>query len=508
MTVDSDAAPHGRFGGIGPYAARWAAVFPWLSMAVVLAVAVGLRCIVPANTDISWLLTVGERVLGGEMLYRDVIETNPPIAVWTYIPALLLGSALHLRPEIITDALIFLGVAMSLGVSALILRRSHAISFVKGWPLTILAFAVLTILPMQQFGQREHIAVLALLPMLAVLVLRAEKEAPPLWAVVVAGLGAGLTLAFKPHFAIALAFGLLALAIRARSPRILFVPENFIAAGAVGVYLASIVIFYPGFFSLIGPLARDVYIPVGKSFGAMVTTSAVPIWLVLMLSACYFNREKRLNAPVLLLLSISAGFAVAFFLQRKGWPYQSYPMIVLAMLAAGVRWASYPGENQTDSLRNRAPAVSLAIVFACAMVWFNTGFDGAFLRDRLVRLDPHSKILALTAEPAIGHPMVRAVGGVWVSRQQALWVEGYRDFMRKTGILGPSNEAAVNAHAAREREFLIEDIRKNPPTVVLVDNLTGEWGLWLADHPEVSALLKDYSVADSVNHIDILTRKR
>lgn len=508
MTADSNTASHARFGSSGLHA-RWRpALIAWLSMATILAIAVALRCIVPANTDIAWLLTVGERVLGGEMLYRDVIETNPPIAVWIYIPGLLVGRALHVRPEIVTDALVFLGVAISLGMSALILKRSQALSAVNGWPLVIVAFAALTILPMQQFGQREHIALILLLPMLAVLVLRSVGESPPLWAVIVAGLGAGLTLAFKPHFAIALAFGLLALAVRHRSPRILFAPENVIAAAMVGVYAAVIIMFYPRFFTLIGPLVRDVYIPVGKSFGAMVTKPAVTIWLALMVSAFYFRRGKQIDTPVLLLIATSAGFALAFFLQRKGWPYHSYPMIVSAMLAIGVMLAEEPGKSKTDIFRRRGQAAGLAILFACAMAWFNTGSDITFLRERVARLDPHPKLLALTAEPSIGHPLVRTLDGVWVSRQQALWVEGYRDYMKQTGILRPDNEAAVNAHAAREREFLIADIRKKPPTVVLVDNLTGEWGLWLASHPEVSALLKDYSVADTVDHIDILMRSR
>ncbi len=508
MAADTNKAFHAGFDGIGLAARSRLAILACLAMAVILAIAIGLRCILPANTDIAWLLTVGERVLGGETLYRDVIETNPPIAVWTYIPGLLLGRLLHIRPEIVTDALVFLGVAISLGLSALILKRSRALSFRNGWTLAILAFAALTILPMQQFGQREHIAMISLLPMLAVLGLRSVGEVPPRWAVLIGGLGAGLMLAFKPHFAIALAAGLLALAIRARSPKILFVPENLVAAAVAGLYVAAILRFYPGFFTLIGPLVRDVYIPVGKSFGAMVTKTAVPIWLVLVLMTLRFNGNRHVDAPVLLLLAASAGFGAAFFLQRKGWPYHSYPMIVSAMLAVGITLAARPEDVQADRLRGRGPVIGLAIVFACAMAWFNTGSETSFLREHIARLDPHPKILALTAEPSIGHPLVRTLGGVWVSRQQALWIEGYRDFMKQNGLLGPSNEAAVDAHAAREREFLIQDIRKNPPTVVLVDNLTGEWSQWLANHPEISALLKDYAVADSVNRIDILTRKR
>ena len=63
----------------------------WISIAIVFAAAVLLRQIVPLNTDVSWLLTVGERVLDGERLYVDIVEINPPMAVLAYLPGLALA---------------------------------------------------------------------------------------------------------------------------------------------------------------------------------------------------------------------------------------------------------------------------------------------------------------------------------------------------------------------------------------------------------------------------------
>jgi hypothetical protein len=44
--------------------------------------------------------------------------------------------------------------------------------------------------------------------------------------------------------------------------------------------------------------------------------------------------------------------------------------------------------------------------------------------------------------------------------------------------------------------------------VILVDNLTGNWGAWLQSHPDVSGLLRDYQLAETIDGIDILTRVR
>ena len=82
---------------------------------------------------------------------------------------------------------------------------------------------------MHVFAQREHIAMLTFLPALAVYALRSNREPLPLWAILIAGVGAGITLAFKPFFTVPAALCILFAAIRSRSWRVLFAPENIIA---------------------------------------------------------------------------------------------------------------------------------------------------------------------------------------------------------------------------------------------------------------------------------------
>jgi hypothetical protein len=44
------------------------ALLPWLSIVMLLVAAIVLRHVLAANTDVSWLLTAGERVLDGGRL--------------------------------------------------------------------------------------------------------------------------------------------------------------------------------------------------------------------------------------------------------------------------------------------------------------------------------------------------------------------------------------------------------------------------------------------------------
>jgi hypothetical protein len=482
---------------------------PWLALAALFAAAIALRHGLAANTDVSWLLTVAERVLNGQRLYVDVIETNPPMAVLIYIPGVLIARAIGWSPEIVTDALVFVAIFTSLAVTSRILKNSRVLESRTRWPLALLTFAVLALLPAKTFGQREHIALIELLPALALYVVRARSEPAPRWAIVLAGAGMGLAMAFKPYFAIGIFCGVAALAIRSRSWRILLAPENFISAAIVAIYGGCVVVFYPDFFSFIAPLMRDVYIRVGASPLEMLKTPAVPIWVALMFASFLLKRRGRIDGALLLLLMTSLGFMLAFLLQRKGWPYHSYPMIAFAMLGLGCALAM---RRPFDRALGAFALATLAITFVQSMLWFNWAFDKAFdarpLWAAVADLGPHPKILAITGEPGLGHPMVRALGGTWVSRQQGLWVAGYLHVIRQASALDPQTEAALDRHAARERAMLIEDIDNNPPTVVLVDNFSDNWSKWLETHPDIADRLRDYRLVSTIDDIEVRAKLR
>ena len=329
MTTHIEAGPRLTHLRVGPVAAG---LLPWISIAILFAAAIVLRHVLAANTDVSWLLTVGERVLDGQRLYVDVFETNPPMAVLVYMPGIAIARALGLPVEVVTDSLMFAAIFVSLAIVARILKNSSVLEGGKSW-LTPLAFAVLAIVPMQAFGQREHIAVVELLPLLAVYAVRMKGEAPSGWMAVIAGCGAGLAVSFKPHFAIGIFCAVSCLAIYARSWKAVFAPENLIAVAITLLSATSVIAFFPEFFTIAGPLVRDIYLSVGLSFLALLEKPALPIWGVAILATIVLKRHDKIDAACLLLLVTSLGFAAVFFLQRRGWPYHSYPMIALVLLA-------------------------------------------------------------------------------------------------------------------------------------------------------------------------------
>jgi hypothetical protein len=112
----------------------------------------------------------------------------------------------------------------------------------------------------------------------------------------------------------------------------------------------------------------------------------------------------------------------------------------------------------------------------------------------------------LSAAAVIGHPMVRELGGTWVSRQEAFWVREVVRRALRDGTIDQATADRLAGYVARERAGLIEDFRKQPPDVVVIDNQDSDWGSWAAADPELSALLKAYVSVKNINGIEILRR--
>ena len=192
----------------------------------------------------------------------------------------------------------------------------------------------------------------------------------------------------------------------------------------------------------------------------------------------------------------SIGFAVSFFLQRRGWAYHSYPMVAVALLAMG-----YALTGAAGSRSRRGEAVSafvLAVTFVVGMLWFYAGVYVGPVRQAVEGLVPHPRILVLSGEAAIGHPLVRDINGVWVSRQENLWIREFVRLTRERTSVDAATDAKLNDYLALERKWLIEDFKKLPPDLVLVDNLRNDWGAWARADAEVSQLLNSYTFVRSV----------
>jgi hypothetical protein len=160
----------------------------------------------PINHDVGCLLEIAHRWVGGERLYVDIIDVNLPLVI-----------ALHAIPELASRATPFLGwtamtwltICFFIAIAASFLASRRLVHVVPSLahPLTeavvppTLLFLFI-VLPNENFGQREHLLMIAMAPYVLLASARAEGAEGRLsrlfiWSVAIC---AGVALAQKPHF--------------------------------------------------------------------------------------------------------------------------------------------------------------------------------------------------------------------------------------------------------------------------------------------------------------------
>ena len=480
-------------------------VMPLLMVALA---AVVLRHFVVANCDVSWDLTVADKMLDGERLYTDIIEVNPPATIYLYMLPAIIGRLSGLPAEFFVDALVFAAAGASLWLSGRILARAKPLGVDRG-ELATVAAAVLLIIPAHTFGEREHIVLIAFLPVLAVAVLRAEGKRPDFWMMVVAGLGGGVIAIIKPFFAVPIICTAAGSAWCARSWRPVLALENFIAAAMLAAYSAAVAAAFPQFFADVMPLVLAVYVPAKLPLSEMLLRYATPLWLTAWALTALIKRRTIVEPPLLLLLAASAGFALAFYIQQKGWPYQSYPMIGLALIGFVPAFLERWRGDASDTNRHGRMALALlaGLIVGGSFSWMNSSLVVSDLAREVRAIKPHPKILTLSIDLSVGFPLTREVEGTWVGRVASLWVTADVWHQQLAGARDAATLATLKAYAERDRRMFTEDVVRGRPDIILVDHRQQvPWAAWLASYAPLAEAMTAYRKVRTLGEIDILAR--
>jgi hypothetical protein len=502
------------------------------------ALAVALQARFGLLGDVSWLITADEKWLDGEVPYRDFIEINPPASLLLYWPAIALARLVGVSPEFAVAAFGFLSIAAGLGLSAAILGRAGLIGRIGPLGLGV-ALIALAILPGQSFCERDQLAALYGLPLLALAAARAER-APVDWRLaIVAGIGAGAMAAVKPPYAL-VAVALAPYLVSRIGVRALVGAVEFTVAAAVGLaYVALVASAFPHYVADILPLGLAVYEPNRESFVELLSEPGV--LLTLLLGAALIQiAARRLGEPRIAVPALAAaGALAATFVQGKGWLYQSYPALAFMILAAGLalelspptprriaigalagvaaallllwlgRWplpiafAAAAGAGALAAALEptgrprewKTPLAQMGVAAAIGVACGLFAMDGVrtpALARALASLGPHPTVVAISESLAFGHPMTRAVGGVWVQRVPSLWIASAA---RRLIDEHPGDEALARRLASyidRDRQMLVEDIERGRPDAILVGRLDTRFHQWAWSDPAITAARADY----------------
>lgn len=479
-----------------------------LALAWLAALALILQTTVP--TDVGWYLISTKKWLAGAELYRDIVEVNPPLAFYLTVPAIWISQAGILSEQ--SAMFVYVGalIAASLAWCCRLILRA-CLPQRHGALLCFAVFCAIFLVPFDDFGQREHFAIIFSMPfvlMTALLSIRTlswqERVAIALFAMP--------GLALKPFF---LAVPFLMTIARIATERTLadrlrglFSPENLIIGVSCIAYLGFVWLRHPAYIEVVIPLARATYIGIEHDYArpmqiaALVILAAFPILLFLRAQSV-----PQGDRPVLILFSAAAGFAAAYLVQAKGWYYHAVPAVACAIIAA----AWYAGARIAASERSLAPAIVLAALGYIGIA--NPLLSGAYMHPETLNiLARHAarlegrKIAGWTPKIETAFPLVNMVHGEWGVRYPALWP--------LAGALKARSEAdptrrEIGSRAVDDiRGNLVDDLINEKPDIILLPTGLGENFLKLlrAD-PRFDPAFAAFEKIDTVDEVEIWQRR-
>ncbi|MBX3502680.1 MAG: hypothetical protein KF889_24815 [Alphaproteobacteria bacterium] len=448
----------------------------------------------PINHDVGCLLEIAHRWVNGERLYVDIIDVNLPLVF-----------ALHAIPELLSRATRFLGwTAMTwlticfyaaIAASFLASRRlvqvvpslAHPLTEAVVPPTLLFLFIVL---PNENFGQREHLLMIAMAPYVLLASARAEGAEGRLSRALVWGvaISAGIALAQKPHFMlIPLAVESYVLAHRGLRPMLRDAVPWLIGAIAAA-HLAYVVLLAPNYARFVLPIMLDSYAVMGGTSWreVLLGPTVLPTLLaMLMLGALAIFLSRTVAARVIVAYGVGAALAAAA--QAKGWPYHVMPALGSAILLASVTLSQMVDRYLPLSREaHRLPVAAIGATFlillyfqaALSMTPFHKQRDfqdsmAGVLLHIVERNAPNRTLLILSPGIYPHYPMINYAHARMAMRFQTMWV--------LQGIYADCEEFATLYTAPEDMqdverfvyESVSEDFDREKPDLLIIDRIPG-----------------------------------
>ncbi|HEV8291542.1 MAG TPA: hypothetical protein VGP94_06445, partial [Tepidisphaeraceae bacterium] len=281
--------------------------------------------------DVAWLMYCGQRMFQGARLYVDCVEVNPPISFYlTLLPAYV-AQRFDLPANICLATYVLALAALSVALSSRIFNGTSRSQ--SWWIAAILSFALI-FTAIKNFGQREHFAIILVLPYLFCCSARMSGQPVSRSLAFIAGLMAGLGFSIKHYFVLVPLLIEAVLAVRCRSLRSLNRAEIYGAALAGLSHATFAVIAHPEYFTTIVPMAMAAY----DGYAMPYLNLLAQPWCVTTAAALVFYQRARKMAAQSTVANVLAIAAAAFFalylIQDRGWQYHILPAQVLILAAS------------------------------------------------------------------------------------------------------------------------------------------------------------------------------
>lgn len=429
------------------------------------------------NPDSSWLIYAAGRMLDGQKLYVDILETNPPLILWLSALPVVLGKWLHTSPFMVFPVLVTLLNIVSLWLVAGIMRGQEFFKEKTVFCLVMfyIAFAFFLFSP-AVYGQRELLFVALVLPYLFYSLDEGKPQKITQKILIIAMAVVGF--AIKPFFLLLWVANELHIAASKRSIGPLFAWHNWAIGGAQLAYFASIYYLTPEYITDILPALKVTYFTFNAPWERIITpiikvalVTRVVVWL-----ARLKGEYLRIAMRVITWLGACVGILL---LQRKSWINHLYPMTFMAGLALSlillylaVEWKKL----KLDIGYRKFTALCAAVVLLAGSVYF----DGVFCYNMFTRPSKLSKKLIVEIDDKAAGKYIYPLGNNLppsfpaIALSKGIFRGGFHHLWPVMGLLIREQQGDNSPELAKVKSWFLDkvvrDFTEYPPELVWVDD--------------------------------------
>lgn len=286
--------------------------------------------------DVSWGLHETQRLLDGGRYGKDFFDFSPPMILYLYSPVAVFSKLFSFSIFLVFRVYLFLIATFSLLICYSLIKKIFLPEENSLANLFLLAIAVIyVLLPLpRDFGQREHLLLIMIMPYLLLMAYRMQGGKIHSYAAIVIGVMAGLGFAMKPFFFIIFALVELFYAWNQRKLFAWVRIDVLVILMLNFLYGMYVVVSYPEYFSFIMPLSlRAYYQGYSVSLKSLLLQPACVFSFFAFLFYGLNKLQDHYKYLVTILLVATLGCLVSYFVQYTLWYYHLLPAYSLALLS-------------------------------------------------------------------------------------------------------------------------------------------------------------------------------
>lgn len=443
------------------------------------------------NHDVAWVLYSSNLMLDGAKFGTDIIAANPPLIWWISLIPNGIARLIGLPPIAVLRLFVLLLAAITLYASDRLLSERN-LSFGRRTLFVTAAAFLLTIGVHRDFGQREHLAAMLLLPYILAVAGRMDGQSLSFGVGFALGACAGIGVAFKPYFLLVPLLLESALLWRTRQYRHVLRPEALGAILAVVVYALAIILFAQQWLTHALPDIARVYWAFERSASELSIPVAIKLAIPLIGVLIVLRINSSFESVALALAAL--GFLGSAILQGKYYSYHLYPAYALFSLAFLVGIPGTKGRWRFTCIFVAVVMLGGSAIESAKLLQSRTSRGGlgsqiSSVTSLVARYTPRSgSFLAVSTHPFPGFPTALYARRRWASASNsALFLPAV---VRLRAMGAAADPGLLRFAESKAREALERDLA-NKPDVVLVDVRTYRHAIGITNFNYLNFYLED-----------------